>query len=232
MKQITVSTNLHCNNCVTKLGRVLDTKPGIHHWHADVTKPGKPLTIHGQVTNEEVLRFIGEAGFEGHSVTENDTHAAPLPEQEKDRHFFWRDPKLWKRASFNTLNCLIGCSIGDFAMIVFLQTNYPSTPMFTQMILAAIAGLMTSVALESAILHYREKLVWKGALKMAVSMSFISMVAMEIAMNATDFIITGGKAALGSPVYWLAFIPAALAGFLTPLPYNYYQLKKYNHSCH
>jgi hypothetical protein len=33
-------------------------------------------------------------------------------------------------------------------------------------------------------------------------------------------------------LYWLAFIPAAVAGFLTPLPYNYYQLKKHNRACH
>ena len=63
-------------------------------------------------------------------------------------------------------------------------------------------------------------------------MSFLSMVAMEIAMNATDFMITGGKMALSNPNYWLAFIPAALLGFLVPLPYNYYKLKKYNKACH
>jgi hypothetical protein len=51
-------------------------------------------------------------------------------------------------------------------------------------------------------------------------------------MNLTDFMITGGKAQLTSPTYWLAFIAAALAGFLAPLPYNYYQLKKYNRSHH
>jgi len=99
-------------------------------------------------------------------------------------------------------------------------------------VLAVLAGLTTSIALETALMHYREKFNWMAALRMALSMSFISMVAMEIAMNGTDFMLTGGKAQITSVLYWLAFIPAAVAGFLTPLPYNYYQLKKHNRACH
>ena len=40
------------------------------------------------------------------------------------------------------------------------------------------------------------------------------------------------------PIEWhtheliYGFVPAAVAGFLAPLPYNYYQLKKYNRSHH
>lgn len=70
---------------------------------------------------------------------------------------FWKNRHNWKRASFNTLNCLIGCSIGDFGMIIFLQAYYPDTPMYLQMILAIVAGLMTSIALESTILRVREE---------------------------------------------------------------------------
>ena len=138
----------------------------------------------------------------------------------------------WKRASFNTLNCLIGCSIGDFGMIIFLQAYYPKTTMLWQMILATIAGLMTSITLETIILRSREKFDWALALKTAFSMSFISMIGMEIAMNATDFMITGGKAAFNSVNYWLALIPALIAGFMLPLPYNYYKLHKFGKACH
>lgn len=144
----------------------------------------------------------------------------------------WSDRKVWLRAAFNTLNCLIGCSIGDFGMIIFLQHYYPSTPMWIQMILAVIAGLITSIMLETFILHFREKMVLKVALFTAFGMSFISMVAMEISMNLTDFMVTGGKLALSDPNYWFAFIPSAIVGFLVPMPYNYYKLKKYNKACH
>jgi hypothetical protein len=58
------------------------------------------------------------------------------------------------------------------------------------------------------------------------------MVAMEVAMNTTDFMITGGKAAFADPGYWMALVLAMVAGFLFPWPYNYYKLKKFNKACH
>ena len=145
---------------------------------------------------------------------------------------FWQDQNVWKRASLNTLNCLIGCSIGDFMMIIFLQRFYPATSMTVQMILATIAGLITSVSLETILLRWREKFQWALAFQTAVSMSFISMIAMEVVMNTTDFMMTGGKAAFGNPLYWSALFVAMITGFLAPLPYNYYKLKKFNKACH
>jgi hypothetical protein len=34
---------------------------------------------------------------------------------------FWRDGKTWGRASTNTFNCLIGFSIGDFGMFIYMR---------------------------------------------------------------------------------------------------------------
>lgn len=236
MKEIILPTNLHCGSCVTKLGKVLDHHPKVHHWSADVSRHDKPVTIVGNLDEGEAAVLIEQAGFKtAYGIPTSCTmHAAPAAEKpikEKEKGF-WGDRNVWRRAGFNTLNCLIGCSIGDFAMIIYLQVYHPGTPMWLQMALAIMAGLLTSIALETSILHLREKLVWKAALKMALSMSLISMVGMEVVMNTTDFMITGGKAQLGSINYWLAFLPAALAGFLAPLPYNYYQLKKHNKACH
>ncbi|TAF43029.1 MAG: DUF4396 domain-containing protein [Sphingobacteriales bacterium] len=145
---------------------------------------------------------------------------------------FWQDATTWKRAGKNTLNCLIGCSIGDFGMIIYLQASHIHLSMTMTMILAIISGLITSIILETILLKYNEKLDWKQAFSMALGMSLISMIAMEIAMNITDFMITGGKADFHSHTYWLAFGIAAVAGFLAPLPYNYFKLKKYNKACH
>lgn len=230
MKEITLSTNMHCGHCVDKLGKVLNAEPRIHHWQADVASPQKTVTVHGDVSASDVQSLIEKAGFEvnGNTPAACDMNAA----QTAQPAGFWQDKKVWLRASFNTLNCLTGCTIGDFAMVVFLQAHYPHTPMWLQMLLATAMGLLTSVALETSLLRYREKLVWRKAFGMAVSMSFLSMVAMELAMNTMDFMITGGKAQLATAAYWLAFVPAAVAGFLTPLPYNYYQLKKHNKACH
>lgn len=145
---------------------------------------------------------------------------------------FWGDVNKWQRASLNTLNCLIGCTLGDFAMIIHLQHAHPGTPMWLQMTLAIIAGLLSSIVLETILLNRREKLPFAKALRVALGMSLLSMIAMELAMNATDFMLTGGGQMIGTPQYWLAFIPAAIMGFLVPLPYNYYQLKKNNKACH
>ena len=65
------------------------------------------------------------------------------------------------------------------------------------------------------------------AFKTAIGMSLISMISMEIAMNTVDWILVG-EAKL---VWWIIPI-MLLSGFLTPWPYNYYRLKKYNISCH
>ena len=94
------------------------------------------------------------------------------------------------------------------------------------MILAIINGLVTSIILETFIL-LRQNLSLDKAFKTAIGMSFISMISMEITMNLTDYIFTGGAIL----TWWI--IPIMLAvGFVTPWPYNYWRLKKYGINCH
>lgn len=38
---------------------------------------------------------------------------------------FWGSRFAWKRAAINTLRCLVGCTLGDFSAMWFLQTHYP-----------------------------------------------------------------------------------------------------------
>ena len=139
--------------------------------------------------------------------------------------FHWKCKHTWRRSAKNTLWCLLGCSIGDFGTILYFQLNQISWPTLNIMILAIINGLITSVILETFVLS--KQMLLKKAFQTAMTMSFISMIAMEIAMNAVDWIIIG-EAKL---VWWI--LPLMLmAGFLTPWPYNYYRLKKYNIACH
>ena len=73
----------------------------------------------------------------------------------------------------------------------------------------------------------KQKMQFKQAINTAIGMSLISMLAMETAMNLTDFLIMGGAIL----VWWI--IPIMLiAGFVTAWPYNYWRLKKFNISCH
>ncbi len=140
--------------------------------------------------------------------------------------FNWNCKHTWRRSAKNTGWCVLGCSIGDFGTILFFQLTAIPFPVLAIMILAIINGLITSIALETFIL-IRQQFSFTNALKTACGMSFISMLAMEIAMNTTDYILTGGAML----TWWV--VPIMLTvGFLTPWPYNYYRLKKFNQACH
>ena len=138
----------------------------------------------------------------------------------------WNCRHTWRKSSKNTAWCLLGCSIGDFGTILFFQLSEIPFPVLGIMTLAIINGLITSIALETIIL-IKQKFSFKNAIKTAFGMSFISMISMEIAMNLTDYLITGGAV-----LNWYVVPIMLIVGFLTPLPYNYYKLKKYNISCH
>ena len=137
----------------------------------------------------------------------------------------WTCKHTWQRASYNTMWCLIGCSIGDFGTILFFQINDYGWSTISIMILAIINGLITSIILETFILLKQMPII--NAIKTALGMSFISMISMEISMNLVDWLIMG-EAKIN---LWILPI-MLLAGFLTPWPYNYWRLKKFNISCH
>ena len=140
--------------------------------------------------------------------------------------FDWSCKNTWKQSAKNTAWCLLGCSIGDFGTILFFQLTKIPFAVIGIMILAIINGLITSIILETIVL-IRQNFKFSQALKTALGMSFISMISMEIAMNVTDVLLTGG-----AQLTWWATPIMLLVGFLTPWPYNYWRLKKYNESCH
>ena len=143
-----------------------------------------------------------------------------------NENFNWSCRHTWNLSAKNTLWCLLGCSIGDFGTILFFQLTKIPFAVMGIMILAIINGLITSIILETIILM-KQKFKFSEALKTALGMSFISMISMEIAMNLVDYLLVG-EARL---TWWV--IPFMLtAGFLTPWPYNYWRLKKFNDSCH
>ena len=137
----------------------------------------------------------------------------------------WKCKHTWRKSAINTSWCLLGCSIGDFSTILYFQLNVTDWTTMSIMMLAMMNGLITSIMLETYILS--KQMDFKLALRTAFGMSFISMIAMEAAMNITDVILTGG-AELN---VWVVPI-MLITGFITPWPYNYWRLKKYNVSCH
>ena len=140
--------------------------------------------------------------------------------------FDWMCKHTWKRSAKNTMWCVIGCSIGDFGTILFFQLSKIPFPILAIMTLAIINGLITSIFLETIIL-LKQNFKFQSALKTARGMSFISMISMEIAMNFTDYALTGG-----AMLTWWVIPIMLIVGFLTPWPYNYWRLKKFGIACH
>lgn len=141
--------------------------------------------------------------------------------------FNWSDRDVWGKSAYNTMWCLIGCSIGDLGTIAAFQFIFTDSGWSTMniMMLAMFNGIMTSIILETIILS--KQMILKEAFKVAVGMSLISMIGMEAAMNIVDYLLTGGAML----TWWV--IPIMLfAGFITPWPYNYWRLKKYGKACH
>ena len=140
--------------------------------------------------------------------------------------FHWSCKHTWSRSAKNTAWCLLGCSIGDFGTILFFQLTKIPFPVLAIMTLAIVNGIITSIILETIIL-IKQNFTFKNAFKTAVGMSLISMISMEAAMNLTDYLLTGGAML----TWWV--VPIMLAvGFVTPWPYNYWRLKKFNEACH
>ena len=140
--------------------------------------------------------------------------------------FDWSCRNTWLQSAKNTSWCLLGCSIGDFGTILFFQLTKIPIPVLAIMVLAIINGLITSIILETIIL-IRQDLEFNKALRTAMGMSFISMISMEAAMNFTDYVLTGGAI-----INWWIVPIMLIVGFLTPWPYNYWRLKKFNQACH
>ena len=142
------------------------------------------------------------------------------------KKFNWSCKNTWRISAKNTAWCLLGCAIGDFGTILFFQITKIPFPVLGIITLAIINGLITSIILETIIL-LRQNFKFSNALKTALGMSFISMISMEVAMNFTDYLLTGGAIL----TWWVVPI-MLIIGFLTPWPYNYWRLKKFNISCH
>ena len=144
----------------------------------------------------------------------------------KTTTFDWSCKKTWMRSAKNTAWCLLGCSIGDFGTILFFQLTKIPFHILAIMTLAIINGLITSIILEIFVL-IGQNINFKNAFRIAIGMSLISMTSMELTMNLTDYLLTGGAI-----LNWWIVPLMLIVGFFTPLPYNYWRLKKYGINCH
>ena len=134
---------------------------------------------------------------------------------------FWTANDAWRRAGANTLRCLVGCSLGDLSALWLLQAYAPEIGVVAATAASCAAGITTSMLLETVVLRATERMPWTTAWRTAAGMSLISMLAMELAENAVELSLCGGNVVSG-PAFWQALPFALAAGYLVPLPYNYY----------
>lgn len=205
-----------CGGCASNVERALLALDGIES--ATVDHVAGTAEVEGDFCKMKMTAAVVEAGYQ---VGE------PEP-------FNWGDKAVWRQSASNTKWCLIGCSIGEFGTLAAYsyynvgdKIGFDHVYYYPMLILPLINGLITSVLLETGILM-KSQMDFSNAFKTAMGMSFIGMLMMEIAMEITDLLFTGGK--LGMNYYAIPLM--LLVGFLTPWPYNYWRLKKYGKACH
>ena len=189
-----------CDGCAGRVRNALESVSGV--LSAVVShESGSAVVSHSGISRNLMADAVREIGYTVDGRAEE---------------FHWRDGSVWNQSAYNTMWCLIGCSIGDLGTIAYFQFVWTDSGWTTMaiMMLAIMNGLLTSIALETVILL--KQLPFRNALRTAAGMSLISMIAMEAAMNITDIVLTGG-----AMLTWYAIIPMWIAGFLTPWPYNY-----------
>lgn len=116
--------------------------------------------------------------------------------------------------------------------MLLLQTHAPDLGVPLTVAASCASGIATSLALETVVLRATEAMAWSTALSVAARMSMVSMLAMELAENGVELALTGGDLACSQAAFAAALPPALLAGFLVPLPYNYWMLKRWGRACH
>jgi len=215
-------TGMTCMGCAGSVKSALEEVEGVEAVEVTID-PGKATVTTGAGVSRSILISAVMAsgfGIEGEASVGSD--------------FNWGDTSVWKQSAHNTKWCLLGCSIGEFATLgaysVFSigASVVTGSPMYyLLLILPLINGLITSVMLETGILM-RGQMDFSNALQTALGMSFISMLMMEIAMEITDLLFTGGE--LGMNPIAIPFM--LVVGFLTPWPFNYWRLKKLGKACH
>ena len=129
-----------------------------------------------------------------------------------DNTIDWNCNSTWRQSAYNTMWCLIGCSIGDMGTIYYFQVNEIPWSTLSIMLLAMTNGIITSIILETVILLKQMNLT--SAFRTAIGMSLISMISMEIAMNLVDYLVTGG-----AKINLMVMPLMLIAGFLTPWPW-------------
>jgi copper chaperone len=68
MKTLQFKTNINCGSCIKAVTPTLNGEKAIQSWLVDTANPNKVLTVTGEVTAEQVLALVEDAGFKAEKV--------------------------------------------------------------------------------------------------------------------------------------------------------------------
>lgn len=82
MTLLTLTTNLKCGSCLSKVGPALDAEPSVTSWKAELSDPRKlvHLELDSEAATEHALKLFQQAGFEAKVLPASTTEPS-LPEQ-------------------------------------------------------------------------------------------------------------------------------------------------------
>ena len=86
MPTLTVRTDLRCAACVAGIAPLLDAAPGVGSWSADVSAPGKPLTVTGTATRADIDTLLRQKGY--HVLGEVSASSPAPPPAEPPRSYY------------------------------------------------------------------------------------------------------------------------------------------------
>ena len=129
-----------------------------------------------------------------------------------------------KLTTQSTLHCLTGCAIGELAGLM-IGVTLGFSP-WTTMALATVLGFASGYTLGLVPL-VRQGKGWLEAFRIIWLGETISIAAMELVMNFTDYHVGGVQAdSIFQLRFWLGFLLALPAGFVAAWPVNYWLLKR------
>lgn len=63
MKTLKFSTNAKCGGCVARIGEALGKVVPEGKWSIDLSTPDRVLTVETDLSTEEIVRIVTEAGY-------------------------------------------------------------------------------------------------------------------------------------------------------------------------
>lgn len=102
-------------------------------------------SLTGELSYGLRLRCLAQAAAMSHSVCRrqsgkfgcHESHGHEESSVAQTKLGFWSSKPIWKRASINTFRCLIGCSLGDFSALWYLQAYHPNLGIGTIMAISS-----------------------------------------------------------------------------------------------